>query len=442
MVMNMNVLTKEQMGQMIDEIEEMGFYEEYPTIVLSSEESKESYSKDSAKLETDGFHTYHVHSGYGLGCFPVHEEYLGLFVGNISSEQMEKVSEWISQIHADMKKWKEANSKLGVNVDLIENVRGMIEYEINILENAFHPIFLDEVTFEPIYIGGYNNPSPYGSHESRSMAISYINESYHKHVITKTTHGGNGKGCFDVNNKRYGVYYDVEYLGIVYNALRKLKRMEREFFSSITEVKTAYYNPEENEVVILKNGIVKSSQEDDGDYEDVTVFVQFDRMSRSGNPVYKKVGDTLTSAVWLRWEEEVKNSSEELLDAIRDYYWGLGLTLKEKEERKREHRRNLMKFSGWFQRLGGYYGDRIKWGEINSIEDYLAREMFLDGIFIHSDREEQIMVSLSNKTIVKEKLLQLRIKTNLQNLEGLFTDWKLEEELGEVAEEVVEEECD
>ena len=333
-------------------------------------------------------------------------------------------------------------SKPGINMDLIENVRGVVEYEIRILEDAFHPIFLDEVAFESIYIGGYDDLSPYGSHESRRMDIDYVGESYHKHLITKISHGGNGKGCFDVTDERYGVLYDPEYLGMAYNALRKLKRMEEKFFASITELKINYYDPNEGEVVILKNGVTKSSTKDDSNYEDITVFVKFDRMSRSGNPVYKVEVDCLFSSIWLRWEEEVENSSEELLDVIRDHYWGLGLTLKEKEERKREHRRKLMKFPGWFQRLGEYYGNRIKWGEINSIEDYLAREIFLDGIFIHSSREEEVMVSLSDKTIVKEKVLQLRIKANLQNLEGLFTDWKLEEELEELAEEVVEEECD
>lgn len=331
------------------------------------------------------------------------------------------------------------DEKLGINKSLIEDVRGLIYYEVGVLEDSFHPIFLDEVSVEKVYIGGYDDPSPYGSHESCYLNIGYVRESYHCHIMTDIHHGGNGTGCFDTRDEQYGAWFDDEYLGITYNTLMKWKCMEEEFFSSITELKVNYYDPNEEEVVILKNDITKSSQEDDGDYEDVTVFVQFDRMSRSGNPVYKVETDCLFSSIWLRWEEEVKNSSEELLDAIRDYYWGLGLTLKEKEERKREHRRRLMKFPGWFQRLGGYYGDRIKWGEINSIEDYLAREMFLDGIFIHSNREEEVMVSLSNKTIVKEKVLQLRIKANLQNLEGLFLDWQLEEELGEVAEEVVEE---
>ena len=54
-------------------------------------------------------------------------------------------------------------SKPGINMDLIENVRGVVEYEIRILEDAFHPIFLDEVAFESIYIGGYDDLSPYGS---------------------------------------------------------------------------------------------------------------------------------------------------------------------------------------------------------------------------------------------------------------------------------------
>ena len=438
MVINMRMsVSKTEMSNKIEKIEEMKFYGEYPSIIVNEKETSSEYEKDIVSLETDGFHTHHTHGGYGLGCFPVHEEYLGMFVGDISGEKMEQVSTWINSIYSDMEEWLSNNAKLGVDVKLIKNVRSMIEYEVGILEDAFHPIFLDEVAFESIYIGGYDDPSPYGSHESRCMDIDYMGESYHKHVITKTTHGGNGKGCFDVTDERYGVFYDPEYLGIVYNTLRKLNRMEREFFSAVTKLSVDYYTPEEGEIVILKNGIIKSSTKDDGRYEDITIFAKFDRMSRSGNPVYKVEADCLFSSIWLRWEEEVKNSSEELLDVIRD--WGFGLTLKEKEERKREYRRNLMKFPGWFQRLGGYYGDRIKWGEINSIEDYLAREIFLDGIFIHSDREEQIMVSLSNKTIVKEKVLQLRIKANLQNLEGLFTDWELAEELEELAEEVIEE---
>lgn len=297
----MKELTKEQIKKMVEEIEEIGFYQKYENVTLNSTESDSGYSEDTAGLEADGFHTYHVHSGYGLGCFPVHEEYLGFFTGDIADEQLEEVSIWISQIHADMKKWKEANSKLGIDKDLIRNVRGMISYEIEILEDSFHPIFLDQLVVKPIYIGGYHDPSSYGSHQSNYLDVDY-NESYHRHVITNICHGGNGQGCFDVWNSRYGVWYDDQYLGVVYNTLRKWKNMEKEFFSVVTKLSVDYYAPEEGEIVILKNGLIKSSTKDDGRYEGITVFVEFDRMSRSGNPVYKKVGDTLTSAVWLRWE--------------------------------------------------------------------------------------------------------------------------------------------
>lgn len=224
MVINMKALTKEQIKQMAEEIEEMGFYEEYPSIVVNEEETSSEYSHDVVKLETDGFHTYHTHGGYGLGCFPVNEEYLGMFVGDITGEKMEEVSAWISSIYSDMKEWMKENEKLGIDLGLIENTRGMIEYEIDILEDSFHPIFLNKINVKSIYIGGYNDPSPYGSHESRYLEID-------QDLITSICHGGNGRGCFDVWDYRYGAWYDSEYLGVVYNTLKKWKRMEREYFS-------------------------------------------------------------------------------------------------------------------------------------------------------------------------------------------------------------------
>lgn len=301
----MKALTKEQIEQMIEEIEEIGFYQKYENVTLNSTESDSGYSEDTAGLEADGFHTYHVHSGYGLGCFPVYEEYLGFFTGDIADEQLEEVSIWISQIHADMKKWKEANSKLGIDKDLIRNVRGMISYEIEILEDGFHPIFLDQLVVKRIYIGGYDDPSSYGSHESRYLSVDYINESWNQHIITDVCRGGNGRGCFNVWEEMYGIYYDSEYMGIVYNTLRKWKNMEREYFSSIKTLKVDYYDPQEDEIVILKNGVIKSSTQYGGECEYITVFVKFDRMSRSGNPVYKRIGDTLTAAIWKRWEVEM-----------------------------------------------------------------------------------------------------------------------------------------
>lgn len=305
----MKALTKEQIEQMVEEIEEIGFYQKYENVTLNSTESDSGYSEDTAGLEADGFHTYHVHGGYGLGCFPVHEEYLGFFTGDISDEQLEEVSIWISQIHADMKKWKEANSKLGIDKDLIRNVRGMISYEIEILEDSFHPIFLNKMNVKRIYIGGYHDPSSYGSHESRYLEIDYVDiygeQSYNQHLITSICHGGNGRGCFDVWDYRYGALYDSEYLGVTYNTLKKWKRMEREYFASIKTLKADYYDPQEDEIVILRNGVIKSSTKDGGEFEYITIFVEFDRFSRSGNPVYKRTGDALISAVWLRWEEEI-----------------------------------------------------------------------------------------------------------------------------------------
>lgn len=284
----MVALTKEQIKQMAEEIEEMGFYEEYPSIVVNEEETSSEYSHDVVKLETDGFHTYHTHGGYGLGCFPVNEEYLGMFVGDITGEKMEEVSAWISSIYSDMKEWMKENEKLGINTVLIENTRGMIEYEIDILEDSFHPIFLNKTNMKSIYIGGYHDPSSYGSHESRYLEIDYVDISDNQHLITSICHGGNGRGCFDVWDYRYGAWYDSEYLGVVSNTLKKWKRMEREYFSSIKTLKVDYYDPQEDEIVILRNGIIKSSTKDGGEFENITIFVEFDRFSRSGNPVYKR----------------------------------------------------------------------------------------------------------------------------------------------------------
>lgn len=427
----MNVLTKEQMEQMVEEIEEIGFYQKYENVTLNSTESDSGYSEDTAGLEADGFHTYHVHSGYGLGCFPVHEEYLGFFTGDIADEQLEEVSIWISQIHADMKKWKEANSKLGIDKDLIRNVRGMISYEIEILEDSFHPIFLNKMNVKRIYIGGYHDPSSYGSHESRYLEIDYVDiygeQSYNQHLITSICHGGNGQGCFDVWDYRYGAWYDDQFMGVVYNTLRKWKDMERAFFSSKTTLYVDYYDPTNDEIVILKNGITKSSAKNDGDYEDVTVFVQFNRMSRSGNPVYRKIGDTLASAVWLRWEEEVETSSKRFLQLYS--YSSLG-----NEEKSR-----LMKFPGWSSTLEDYVYD-IRIGDVISVEDIIVEEIFNEGCFIPGDREEEIMLVLTDKAIVEEKLLQLKIKRNLQNLEGLFLHWLMEDDEEEVIMAMFEEE--
>lgn len=429
MVINMNVLTKEQMKEMVEEIEEIGFYQKYENVTLNSTESDSGYSEDTAGLEADGFHTYHVHSGYGLGCFPVHEEYLGFFTGDIADEQLEEVSIWISQIHADMKKWKEANSKLGIDKDLIRNVRGVISYEIEILEDAFHPIFLDQLVVKRVYIGGYHDPSSYGSHQSNYLDVDYINESYHRHVITDIRHGGNGQGCFDVWDSRYGAWYDDQYMGIVYNTLMKWKHMEEEFFSSKTTLYVDYYDPTNEEIVILKNGITKSSAKNDGDYEDITVFVKFDRFSRSGNPVYKRTGDALISAVWLRWEEEVETSSKRFLQLYSYSSWG-----NETEEKSR-----LMKFAGWSSALEDYVYD-IRIGDVISVEDIIVEEIFNEGMFIAGDSEEEIMCLLTDKAVVEEKLLQLKIKRNLQNLEGLFLHWLMEDDEEEVIMEMFEEE--
>ena len=429
----MNVLTKEQMEQMVEEIEEIGFYQNYENVTLNSTESDSGYSEDTAGLEADGFHTYHVHSGYGLGCFPVYEEYLGFFTGDIADEQLEEVSIWISQIHADMKKWKEANSKLGIDKDLIRNVRGMISYEIEILEFSFHPIFLNKMNVKRIYIGGYHDPSSYGSHESRYLEIDYVDiygeQSYNQHLITSICHGGNGRGSFDVWDYRYGAWYDDQYMGVVYNTLRKWKCLEEEFFSSITKLSVDYYTPEEGEIVILKNGIIKSSTKDDGRYEAITVFVEFNRFSRSGNPVYKKVGDTLTSAVWLRWEEEVETSSKRFSQLYSYSFWG-----NETEEKSR-----LMKFPGWSSKLEDYAYD-IRRGDVISVEDIIVEEIFNEGMFIPGDREEEIICVLIDKAIVEEKLLQLKIKRNLQNLEGLFLHWLMEDDEEEEIMAMFEEE--
>ena len=434
MVMNMNVLTKEQMEQMIDAIEEVKFYDNYPAIIVAEEESSTQYSKDTVALEADGFHTYHVHGGYGLGCFPVHEEFLGFFTGNISDEQLEAVSTWILQIYSDMQEWMRENERLGIDKSLIENVRGMIAYEIEILEDGFHPIFLDQLVTKRIYIGGYHDPSSYGSHQSKYLDVDYINESYHRHVITDIRHGGNGQGCFDVWDEHYGVWYDDQYIGVVYNTLRKWKNMEKEFFSAVTKLSVDYYTPEEGEIVILKNGLIKSSTKDDGRYEGITVFVEFDRMSRSGNPVYRKIGDALVSAIWLRWEEEVETSSKRFLHLYSYTPWfGSGTEAKSR----------LMKFPGWSASLE-YYGHDIRRGDVMNIEDCLTREIFNEGCFIPGDREEEIMLILSDKDIVKEKITQLKIKMNLLYLEDLLNweDLDPEEEaiLEEMfAEEVVEE---
>lgn len=429
----MKALTKEQIEQMVEEIEEIGFYQKYENVTLNSTESDSGYSEDTAGLEADGFHTYHVHSGYGLGCFPVHEEYLGFFTGDIADEQLEEVSIWIFQIHADMKKWKEANSKLGIDKDLIRNVRGMISYEIEILEDSFHPIFLNKMNVKRIYIGGYHDPSSYGSHESRYLEIDYVDiygeQSYNQHLITSICHGGNGRGCFDVWDYRYGAWYDDQYMGVVYNTLRKWKCLEEEFFSSITKLSVDYYTPEEGEIVILKNGIIKSSTKDDGRYEAITVFVEFNRFSRSGNPVYKKVGDTLTSAVWLRWEEEVETSSKRFSQLYSYSFWG-----NETEEKSR-----LMKFPGWSSKLEDYAYD-IRRGDVISVEDIIVEEIFNEGMFIPGDREEEIICVLIDKAIVEEKLLQLKIKRNLQNLEGLFLHWLMEDDEEEEIMAMFEEE--
>ena len=79
-----------------------------------------------------------------------------------------------------------------------------------------------------------------------------------------------------------------------------------------------------------------------------------------------------------------------------------------------------------------------------NIEDCLTREIFNEGCFIPGDREEEIMLILSDKDIVKEKITQLKIKMNLLYLEDLLNweDLDPEEEaiLEEMfAEEVVEE---
>lgn len=282
-IKNMVINMKEEIKQMKEEIEKMGFYEEYPSIVINKEETSSEYSEEVVKLEADGFHTYHVHGGYGLGCFPVHEEFLGFFTGNISDEQLEAFSTWILEIYSDMQEWMKENEKLGIDLGLIEKTRGMIKYEIEILEDSFHPIFLNKNECESIYIGGYDDPSPYGSHESRYLEID------NKHLITSICHGGNGRGCFDVWDKFPGAWYDSEYIGVVYNTLRKWKRMEREYFSSIKTLKVDHYDPQEDEIVILRNGIIKSSTKDGGEFEYITIFVEFDRFSRSGNPVYKQV---------------------------------------------------------------------------------------------------------------------------------------------------------
>lgn len=433
MVMNMNVLTKEQMEQMVEEIEEIGFYQKYENVTLNSTESDSGYSEDTAGLETDGFHTYHVHSGYGLGCFPVHEEYLGFFTGDIADEQLEAVSTWILQIYSDMQEWMRENERLGIDKSLIENVRGLISYEINILEDSFHPIFLNKMNVKRIYIGGYHDPSSYGSHESRYLEIDYVDiygeQSYNQHLITSICHGGNGRGCFDVWDYRYGAWYDDQYMGIVYNTLMKWKRMEEEFFSSKTTLYVDYYDPTNEEIVILKNGITKSSAKNDGDYEDITVFVKFDRMSRSGNPVYRKIGDTLASAIWLRWEEEVETSSKRFLQLYSYSSWG-----NETEEKSR-----LMKFPGWSSKLEDYVYD-IRIGDVISVEDIIVEEIFNEGCFIPEDREEDIILVLTDKVIVEEKLLQLKIKRNLQNLEGLFLHWLMEDDEEEVIMAMFEEE--
>lgn len=429
MVMNMNVLTKKQIKQIINAIEEVKFYNNYPAIIVAEEESSTQYSKDTVALEADGFHTYHVHGGYGLGCFPVHEEFLGFFTGNISDEQLEAVSTWILQIYSDMQEWMRENERLGIDKSLIENVRGMIAYEIEILEDGFHPIFLDQLVTKRIYIGGYHDPSSYGSHQSKYLDVDYINESYHRHVITDIRHGGNGQGCFDVWDEHYGAWYDDQYIGVVYNTLRKWKNMEKEFFSAVTKLSVDYYTPEEGEIVILKNGLIKSSTKDDDRYEGITVFVEFDRMSRSGNPVYRKIGDALVSAIWLRWEEEVETSSKRFLHLYSNFWFR-----NETEEKSR-----LMKFPGWSSALEDYVYD-IRIGDVISVEDIIVEEIFNEGMFIPGGREEEIMCLLTDKTVVEEKLLQLKIKRNLQNLEGLFLHWLMEDDEEEVIMAMFEEE--
>ena len=429
MVMNMNVLTKKQIKQIINTIEKMKFYDNYSAIIVAEEESSTQYSKDTVTLEADGFHTYHVHGGYGLGCFPVHEEFLGFFTGNISDEQLEAVSTWILEIYSDMQEWMRENERLGIDKSLIENVRGMISYEIEILEDGFHPIFLDQLVTKRIYIGGYHDPSSYGSHQSKYLDVDYINESYHRHVITDIRHGGNGQGCFDVWDEHYGAWYDDQYMGVVYNTLRKWKNMEKEFFSAVTKLSVDYYAPEEGEIVILKNGLIKSSTKDDGRYEGITVFVEFDRMSRSGNPVYKRTGDALISAVWLRWEEEVETSSKRFLHLYSNSWFG----------NETEGKSRLMKFPGWSSALEDYVYD-IRIGDVISVEDVIVEEIFNEGMFTPGDREEEIMCLLTDKTVVEEKLLQLKIKRNLQNLEGLFLHWLMEDDEEEVIMEDDEEE--
>ena len=332
-----------------------------------------------------------------------------------------------------MKEWMKENEKLGVDLGLIENTRGMIEYEIEILEDSFHPIFLNKINVKGIYIGGFDDPSSYGSHESRYLEIDYVDiygeQSYNKHLITSICHGGNGRGCFDVWDYRYGAWYDSEYIGVVYNTLRKWKNMEKEFFSAVTKLSVDYYAPEEGEIVILKNGLIKSSTKDDGRYEGITVFVEFDRMSRSGNPVYRKIGDALVSAIWLRWEEEVETSSKRFLHLYSNSWFG-----NETEEKSR-----LMKFPGWSSALEDYVYD-IRIGDVISVEDVIVEEIFNEGMFIPGDREEEIMCLLTDKTVVEEKLLQLKIKRNLQNLEGLFLHWLMEDDEEEVIMAMFEEE--
>lgn len=304
-IMNLANVKWQEIKEMTKEIENSGYFGEYPSVVLNEEETSSKYSHDVAKLEADGFHTYHTHGGYGAGCFAVSEEYLGFFVGEISGEEINKVYEWVSQIHSDMKEWKKENEQLGIDTDLIENTRGLIAHEISIMEDSFHPMFLNTFGEVRIYIGGYDDPSSYGSHESRYLSVDYINESWNQHIITDVCRGGNGRGCFNVWEEMYGIYYDSEYMGIVYNTLRKWKNMEREYFSSIKTLKVDYYDPQEDEIVILKNGVIKSSTQYGGECEYITVFVEFDRMSRSGNPIYKRIGDTLTAAIWKRWEVEM-----------------------------------------------------------------------------------------------------------------------------------------
>lgn len=432
-IMNLANVKWQEIKEMTKEIENSGYFGEYPSVVLNEKETSSEYSHDVAKLEVDGFHTYHTHGGYGAGCFPVNEEYLGFFVGEISGEEINKVSKWVSQIHSDMKEWVTENKKLGIDTSLIENVRSMIAYEIEILEDSFHPIFLNKMNVKRIYIGGHHDPSSYGSHESRYLEIDYVDiygeQSYNQHLITSICHGGNGQGCFDVWDYRYGAWYDSEYLGVTYNTLKKWKNMEREYFSSIKTLKADYYDPQEDEVVILRNGVVKSSTKDGGEFEYITIFVEFDRFSRSGNPVYKRTGDALISAVWLRWEEEVETSSKRFLHLYSNSWFG-----NETEEKSR-----LMKFPGWSSALEDYVYD-IRIGDVISVEDIIVEEIFNEGMFIPGDREEEIMCLFTDKAIVEEKVLQLKIKRNLQNLEGLFLHWLMEDDEEEIIMEMVEEE--